>query len=109
MKTDKLNKLYDAHNAAFGGGYSGFHNALWKIMIDGCCTGAFFAMGDGELVVAQRDGGHIPCNCAFVVDGVARAAVVDDLNEQVFGLRRDDALELVALSMATPMSPTRER
>ena len=95
MKTDKLNDLYESHKSSLPGR---FHNALWQIMVNETITGAFYALADGELVVALYEGGYVDCYCAFEA-GVDRKAIVDDLNREVFGLDRAEALEVVAISM----------
>lgn len=95
----KLQQIYTAHFAAFTGG---LHTALWHIMINKSASGAFYALHDGQLVLAQQTGGYVSALARFKdeIDRDTRKAILDDLNMRVFGLDHREAISLVGQSMA---------
>lgn len=96
---DTLHDLYSKHKESFAGQY---HSTLWQVMINKTCTGAFTARWDDHLVIAQVDGGYIPCTCAFK-EGITddqQQVILNDLNDVVFDLTELAADMLIKRSHA---------
>jgi hypothetical protein len=95
---DRLNEIFEKHEAVTSGS---FHNCLWQIMINhslGNEEAAFERLQcDDQVIIAFGSGGYIPA-CFDIEPGVCDE-VLDDLNEQVFGLTHEGALRVVFKSM----------
>lgn len=90
-KLTTLNELFDQFKEHTAGMY---HNALWQIIINESCTGAFLYVHTAQQVgVAQRDGGYIPCGFD-IPDASKRDEIIDELNLKIFGLTRKGALDV---------------
>jgi hypothetical protein len=94
-----LQQIADKYQPAFT---LSLYTILWQIMVNKSCTGAFYALHDGQLVVAQPTGGYVYGMARFndEVNAASRKIVLDDLNAQVFGLDHSQALAIVGESMA---------
>jgi hypothetical protein len=92
---DKLNSTYDRHKDQCSGS---FHNALWQLMINESCKGAFhYLESDAQVVVALPDGGYVPALFDIQSEAV-RDEIISDLNINVFGLDDKQARQVIAAS-----------
>ena len=100
---EKLNALHAKHKDQLPGQ---FHNLLWQIMVNNSLGDEFAAfhrqLSDNQPVLSLASGGYIPTCCGFA-DGMSEEdmdAVLDDLNEQLFGLTPDGAMGIILRSYA---------
>lgn len=90
---ETLNTLYESHKEKITGMY---HNLLWQVMINQSCEGAFTRLWNGEIGIAQEDGGYIPTGCHL---DEKNEQIIDDLNLKVFGLAPNGAWNVIAKSL----------
>lgn len=90
-----LNKIYEAHKDNCPGS---FHSALWQIMMNKSCSGAFtYITTEQQVAVAQENGGYIPA-LFDIPDKEKRKSILADLNRKVFGLTSEGADRIIATS-----------
>ena len=103
--TDKTNRLFDKYKDKFEGA---FHNLLWKLLVDETRLGKMSAFttnytGNGLTVGIADHGsmGYTPTGVYFKEEVTHDQAeeVIDDLNDEVFGLSDRTAAEIVLSTM----------
>lgn len=96
---EKLNELYEKHKGSISGQ---FHNCLWQVMVNNSlqnADAAFLQQCSQECVsIALGEGGYI--TTMFKIEDKDREdEIIDDLNEQVFGVTHEGAWNVVVRSM----------
>lgn len=93
---EKLNVIYSKHAENCDGS---FHNALWQIMINESCEGAFsYSHTSKQVIIALPEGGYIPA-LFDIPNKEKRQLIIDDLNREIFDLNAMQAMRIECDSM----------
>lgn len=90
---------------AFDPEKGGLHNFLWEILVkqkfaDQTVALTVVVMDGNELAVASEKGGYFKTGLRFVnPDYNAATPILNDLNQIVFGLSKDEADQIIMKSM----------
>jgi hypothetical protein len=107
-KAKLLSKLYEKYKDCFLNTMPSFHNLLWQIMINDVHSGKricfYAAHKEGENIlglVTYNESGYYPA-VTFKEELTHEqiVAVAEDLNESVFSLSKEQAIDIISSSMS---------